>query len=108
MEWREEMVRKFFRRFDADEILKVRLPTRISEDFTAWAYEKSGGFSVYVVVIAWHTVCKKRRKEIANQAQREEVKDHYGRLCGVCTVRCVLRKSNVNLFIMNLEHISAL
>src|SRR5688572_17850131 len=46
MEWREDIINRFFRSHDAERFLKIRLPTRVQEDFIAWAYEKNGCFSV--------------------------------------------------------------
>jgi hypothetical protein len=46
MEWKEEVIREYFRDEDVHTILSLRLPTKPVEDFLAWNYEKSGVFSV--------------------------------------------------------------
>jgi ribonuclease HI len=46
MEWKEEVVREVFREQDAEEIMRIRLPSKPTEDFISWFYEKSGLFSV--------------------------------------------------------------
>ena len=44
--WKEDVLKRFFFQFDVDEILKLHIPWRDSEDVVAWHYEKSGIFSV--------------------------------------------------------------
>jgi ribosomal protein L32 len=44
--WKEETLTRYFYQFDVDEILKIKLPSGIEEDFVAWHYEKTGCFSV--------------------------------------------------------------
>jgi ribonuclease HI len=46
MKWKEEIVRDLFREPDAKLILNIKLPSRPTEDFIAWFFEKSGVFSV--------------------------------------------------------------
>jgi ribonuclease HI len=46
MQWKEEVVRDFFRPHDVEQILNIRLPSRPAEDFMSWLYEKTGVFSV--------------------------------------------------------------
>jgi hypothetical protein len=46
MEWKEEVVRDVFKEQDADEIMRIRLPSKPTEDFISWFYEKNGLFSV--------------------------------------------------------------
>jgi hypothetical protein len=42
----EGIIRRYFHWWDAEEILKIRLPLNKSPDFVAWHYEKSGIFLV--------------------------------------------------------------
>jgi hypothetical protein len=44
--WNEELVKKVCYRYDAEWILKQKLPSNPCDDFVAWHYEKSGIFSV--------------------------------------------------------------
>ena len=44
--WNENLIRTVFTRFDAEEILKIPLCTRIISDFWAWHEESSGIFTV--------------------------------------------------------------
>jgi ribonuclease HI len=44
--WNEELVRNIFMPFDAEEILKIRLPNYEQEDFISWAPECHGMFTV--------------------------------------------------------------
>ena len=44
--WDENLIRHLFYSYDAEEILKLRIPTVGEEDFIAWHYEKNGMFSV--------------------------------------------------------------
>lgn len=44
--WNEPLIRSLFFPFDADEILKIRLPPPKTNDFIAWHFEKTGSFSV--------------------------------------------------------------
>jgi hypothetical protein len=46
MEWKEEVVRDFFRPHDVGQILNIKLPSSPIEDFISWLYEKTGVFSV--------------------------------------------------------------
>ncbi|CAM0946090.1 unnamed protein product [Alopecurus aequalis] len=46
MKWKEGLVRSIFPAYDADEILRIRLPWSNGEDYIAWHYEDSGNFSV--------------------------------------------------------------
>jgi hypothetical protein len=45
-DWDEGIIRRYFHSWDAEEILKIRLPLNKSPDFVARHYEKSGIFSV--------------------------------------------------------------
>ncbi|PNT64330.1 hypothetical protein BRADI_4g27666v3 [Brachypodium distachyon] len=45
-QWNINLIREIFHPFDADEIVKIRIPQTTSEDVLAWHYEKSGVFSV--------------------------------------------------------------
>lgn len=44
--WNSQLVRNIFQRFDADEILKIRLPPSGTDDILDWHYERSGSFTV--------------------------------------------------------------
>jgi hypothetical protein len=44
--WDEQLVQRSFVPFEAAEILKLRPGTRMQEDISAWADERSGMFSV--------------------------------------------------------------
>ena len=44
--WKEDMIRTIFQPFDADVILKIKLPNYEEEDFIAWTQEKQGVFTV--------------------------------------------------------------
>ena len=44
--WNEELVRQVFTPLDAESVLKIPLCTRQIDDFWAWAWERSGVFSV--------------------------------------------------------------
>jgi hypothetical protein len=46
MSWKEEVVRDLFRAHDVEQILSIKLPSKLSEDFVSWFYEKRGVFSV--------------------------------------------------------------
>jgi hypothetical protein len=46
MSWKEEVVRDLFRPHDVEQILGIKLPSKLSEDFVSWFYEKSGVFSM--------------------------------------------------------------
>lgn len=45
-QWDEAVVRRYFYPWDVEEILKIKLPRRDTEDVIAWHYEKTGVFSV--------------------------------------------------------------
>lgn len=45
-QWDVPLVQQIFHPFDADEILKLRIPHEPGEDTIAWHFEKSGVFSV--------------------------------------------------------------
>ena len=45
-QWKEEIVRSMFPSYDAEEILRIRLPQTNEEDYVAWHYERNGIFSV--------------------------------------------------------------
>ena len=45
-DWDMDLVRKIFHDHDAEEVLKIRIPSRPTEDSLAWNFEKSGLFSV--------------------------------------------------------------
>jgi hypothetical protein len=45
-DWDEARIRQFFHSWDAEEILKIKLPVTKVQDLVAWHYEKSGVFSV--------------------------------------------------------------
>jgi hypothetical protein len=38
--WKEEIVRKIFMPYDAEEVLKIRTPAVDTEDFISWPSEK--------------------------------------------------------------------
>jgi len=44
--WKEDVLQRFFYQFDVEEILKIPIHKRGSEDLIAWHSEKSGVFSV--------------------------------------------------------------
>jgi hypothetical protein len=44
--WDEAQVRRFFHPCDVDEILKIKLSSRVPADWVAWNFEKSGLFTV--------------------------------------------------------------
>jgi hypothetical protein len=44
--WKEDLVRKIFMPYDAEEILKIRLPKYEEEDLISWRPEKHGLFTV--------------------------------------------------------------
>jgi hypothetical protein len=44
--WKEDLVRKNFMPYDAEEILKIRLPKYEEEDLISWRPEKHGRFTV--------------------------------------------------------------
>jgi hypothetical protein len=44
--WKEDIVRKNFMPHDAEEVLRIRLPSSDTEDFVSWPSEKNGVFSV--------------------------------------------------------------
>ena len=44
--WKEHLIRNIFAPFDAEEILKIRLPNFEADDFVAWTAEKHGMFTV--------------------------------------------------------------
>jgi hypothetical protein len=44
--WKEGLVRSIFTSYDADEILKIRLPNYEGEDFISWTPENHGLFTV--------------------------------------------------------------
>jgi hypothetical protein len=44
--WKEDMVRNIFMPYDAQEILKIRLPRYDQEDFISWTPDKHGLFTV--------------------------------------------------------------
>ncbi|CAO2192714.1 unnamed protein product [Urochloa humidicola] len=46
MEWKQELILDYFKHFDVQHILDIRLPTRPREDCISWHFEKSGVFSV--------------------------------------------------------------
>jgi hypothetical protein len=46
MEWQADRVHEFFHAHDAQQIMNIRLPSKLGEDFMAWFYEKTGVFSV--------------------------------------------------------------
>jgi hypothetical protein len=46
MEWKEEVVREYFRAPDTQLILNIRLPSNPVDAFVSWFYEKNGLFSV--------------------------------------------------------------
>jgi hypothetical protein len=46
MTWKEDLIRNIFPSYDAEEILRIRLPHSREEDYIAWHFEKSGIFSV--------------------------------------------------------------
>jgi hypothetical protein len=45
-DWNEQLLRTCLYPHDVDEVLKIRLPDRVEEDFIAWHYERSGIFTV--------------------------------------------------------------
>ena len=45
-DWDRDLVKTIFHKHDAEEVLKIRIPTRPTDDFIAWHFEKSGIFSV--------------------------------------------------------------
>ena len=45
-EWKADMVKQMFHSFDAEEICRIKLPSRKTEDCIAWHMEKLGIFSV--------------------------------------------------------------
>uniref|UniRef100_A0A452XQ96 Reverse transcriptase zinc-binding domain-containing protein n=1 Tax=Aegilops tauschii subsp. strangulata TaxID=200361 RepID=A0A452XQ96_AEGTS len=45
-EWNVELINQMFPAFDANEICRIKLPTRKTEDCIAWHAERSGIFSV--------------------------------------------------------------
>jgi hypothetical protein len=45
-QWNEDLIREICYPQDADAILKIKLPSHISEDFPAWHFERNGIFSV--------------------------------------------------------------
>lgn len=44
--WNEDVLNRFFRPVDVDEIMKLKPTGRREDDIAAWFYEKSGSFSV--------------------------------------------------------------
>jgi hypothetical protein len=44
--WKEDVVRRIFKNYDAEEILKIRLPNYESEEFISWTLERHGLFTV--------------------------------------------------------------
>lgn len=45
-EWNIEVLQRFFHDYDFSEIIKIKIPRNVEEDFVAWHYEKTGCFSV--------------------------------------------------------------
>jgi hypothetical protein len=45
-DWDRDLVKTIFHKHDAEEVLKIRIPTRPTDDFIAWHFEKSGILSV--------------------------------------------------------------
>lgn len=45
--WNEDVLNRFFRPVDVDEIMKLKPTGRREDDIAAWFYEKSGLFSVW-------------------------------------------------------------
>jgi hypothetical protein len=45
-EWKEDKVREIFMPYDAEEVLKIRIPKIQVEDFVSWHFESNGIFSV--------------------------------------------------------------
>ena len=45
-EWDEEILNRYFYRYDVEETMKIKIPRGGEEDFVAWHYEKTGCFSV--------------------------------------------------------------
>ena len=46
--WNENPVRNIFMSFDADKILKIRLPNYEDDDFISWTPERHGMFMVCI------------------------------------------------------------
>lgn len=45
-EWKEDMIRQYFLRVDADQIIKIPLPRQPKPDKLLWHYDKRGNYSV--------------------------------------------------------------
>jgi hypothetical protein len=46
MTWKEDLIRSLFPSYDAEEILRIRLPHSAEEDYIAWHHDKTGIFTV--------------------------------------------------------------
>lgn len=73
MEWKEE-VRDFFRPEDAKCILCIRIPSKPSDDFISWLYEKSGVFSVWSAYkLAWDLKMEEGSGKQSSSAYQEGI-----------------------------------
>jgi hypothetical protein len=46
MTWKEDLIRSLFPSYDAEEILRIRLPHSAEQDYIAWHHDKTGIFTV--------------------------------------------------------------
>ena len=73
MQWRAEVVHDLFHAHDAQLILNIRLPSSLSEDFSAWFYEKSG---VFTVRSAYRLACRLHEEENGGRPSSSGDQDH--------------------------------
>lgn len=70
---------RYFNPVDVDAITKIKLPRRLAEDFIAWHPEKSGMFTVPIIL---PLTCRVMKIEVL-PAWRLMGKGNYGHTCGV-------------------------
>ncbi|KAG2560335.1 hypothetical protein PVAP13_8KG058660 [Panicum virgatum] len=77
-DWDRDLVKTIFHKHDAEEVLKIRIPTRPTDDFIAWHFEKSGIFSIKN--FAWK-LATEGLATMQNRKRRNLESDSTCRLC---------------------------